>query len=117
LIYYKRYREYQDEALKANEINHCITNPEDANKIVNLCEQFGISPKGLTVEKLIERLEAEAAEMDYRWRCRTAFLGGAKRNESTNYDFLHADGARDVTKLIFEMADLNPIKMNVSALK
>lgn len=108
--YYDAYGEYQEGVKNAYLVSDHIENSEQANLIINLISRLNLKLENLTVDDFIERLEAEAREIDLRWKCRIAFLDGSLRSDADNHNFLLKDGARDCTKRIFEEAELGAVK-------
>jgi hypothetical protein len=108
ISFYNSHCEYQEDVTNLNFILNHINDAAKANLIINVSSRLGIELKDLTIEELIENLQIEINNINYRWKKRLAFLGGHAEDNANayNHDFLLADGSRDVTNRIFDKAGL-----------
>lgn len=87
-----------------------LNDPVEANAIINITTRLNIAiTPETTVAELIEKLEAKQEEINQRWKCRIAFLGGSLASSGSSIHRFFANGAlQDVKKIILNMADLTP---------
>lgn len=110
LLYRIRYKEYHQEIKPFYRFNRAMHDISISPDSLVLLGKLGVQlTDDMSVGDLKRELQVKSAEIDYRWKQRTAFLGGAKREGTALYSFFHNRGHHDVVRIILDKANLGPV--------
>lgn len=110
-FYHHSYRNYRNELSQAHAVDNQVTDPDTAIRLINTLARLNIQyDPNMSAKQLVQILKQKQDEMELRWKCRTAFLGGVleKNKDTSIHSFFNNGANKDVKKIILDYADLGP---------